>query len=436
MMAHTGSLVRGSLSGGGLVTRYINNPDLDFTGYNAAGMLDLKNAAAKVSQRISLLSVRGTYQSTPAISGFTVATAGAGPGIGAGGALNSGLVTNRTDANRFTIGVVGGYQLTPTTTLSGSYDYTQLTFGNQSGGVNNLLFDTTSHTGTTSISTRVTERDTVGASATMSHFIQEQSSGGSGQGTFTTFSETLNWHRRWTQELTTSLAGGGILTPPVGSSIPGQSVKSQFGPTAAAVMTYTSFSEALRDSGSFMNPFDNVPALAGSLNPGGVMAPGAYTASMRYIYSVFPSYAFGSGPTKAHVVGIDSRMGIMPNLTGLVGINYSHGTRSSPTTTFDSIGANFGATYLIGPVLASLTYNWMYFSNSTAQSPNSQSEYEFSKKIVMLTFSYAFMSPGFFRIGEWGSTGTQGSGEGISAPSGTGTGTSSPGDGSGVLRKE
>src|SRR5438132_11002459 len=33
-LAYTGSLISGSLFGTGLVTKYLNNPDRDFTGYN------------------------------------------------------------------------------------------------------------------------------------------------------------------------------------------------------------------------------------------------------------------------------------------------------------------------------------------------------------------------------------------------------------------
>jgi hypothetical protein len=129
--------------------------------------------------------------------------------------------------------------------------------------------------------------------------------------------------------------------------------------------------------------------------------------------------------------------GIYRNLTAQAGINFSHGSRSNPVTTFDSVSVTGGLGYLIGPVLANLTGNWLFFSNSTTQS-GSQSQYEFSKKMVMLMFSYAFTSPSqsFFRMGGFGSSAAQGSVEGISAPSGPGTGSSPSGDGSGILRKE
>ena len=437
-IAHTGSLIRGSLSGAGLVTRYLHNPNLDFTGYNANGFLDLKNMANQVSPRIVSLRVRGTYQFTPSTSGFGATGGGLGTGFGAtsGGILDNGLVTNRVSMNRYTLGLDGGYQLTRITTLTGAYIYNKISFGAQSAGTNIALFDTTGHQGMTTISTRISERDTVGATATMSHFIQEASSGSSGQGSFTTIAETLNWSRLWTQQLSTSLAGGGILILPVGSAIPGQSVKSQFAPTATATMTYSSFSEGLRAASSSLNPFDGLPSLSGSLNSGGIVAPGAYMVSTSYNFGIVPTYAFGSGPMKTHRVGINATAGITSNLAGLIGMNYAHGTRSLPVSTFDTFGVTVGARYLIGPVLASLTYDWLLFSSSIAQSPFSQSEYEFSKKIVMLSFSYAFTSPSFFRMGEFGSSGAQGSVEGISAPSGAGTGSSPSRDGSGILRKE
>jgi hypothetical protein len=200
-------------------------------------------------------------------------------------------------------------------------------------------------------------------------------------------------------------------------------------------MTYSSFSEELRDAGTSSGPFDGLPSLAGSLSPGGIMARGAYTASMRYTYSIFPSYAFGSGPMNTHLVGANATGGITSKLAGLVGMNYAHSTRSSPSSTADTLGVTVGARYLIGPVMASLTYNWLYVSNSAEQSLG-QSEYEYSKKMVLLALSYAFTSESFFRMGEFGSTGTQGSVEGTSAPSGAGTGSSPSGDGSGIDRKE
>ncbi len=429
-IAYQGSRISGSLFGAGLVTKYLHNPSRDFTGWNVGGQLDLTNAANQMSQRITSLSVRGTYISTPSTTGFGAAGGGLGAGFGStsGGVLETGQVTNRASSQRYTLGVGGGYQLTGVTTLSADYNYSQVSFGEQgaqSGGVNIPLFSTTGHQGSTTIATQISARDTVGATATMSHFIQEDSSGSRGSGSFTTITETLNWSRLWTQQLDTSLSGGGILRLPVGSAIPGQSSKSQFVPTVVAAMTYSSFAEGLRAAGSSlrMSPFNGLPSLAGSLNPGGIVAPGAYSVSMSYRFSLLPAFAFGAGPLKVHLVGMNAVGGITSNLSGLVGINYSHGIQSAPTSTFDTVGVTVGANYLLGPILASLTYNWLFFSREADQSLSTQTQFEFSKKIVLLSLSYAFTSPSFFR-------------EGISFPSGAGTGSSPSGDGSGTLRKE
>lgn len=440
----SGSLVSGGLFGGAVVSRYVNNPNLDYTGYNAGGRLDLNGWARSFSQRITTLSVIGTYQFSPASSGgFGATPGGLGTGFGVTNITsptNAGLITNRVSTQNYTLGITGGYALTQTTSLISSYNYSNVSFGKQSGGVNNQLFGTEGHSVSTTLSTRLTAKDTVGTIATMSHYSQSGSTGGA-TGSFTNIAEMLNWARLWTKELTTSLGAGGIVTLPVGSDIPGRSVKTQFAPTATARMTYSSFSEGLRAVGSSPSPFDSLPSLAGSLTPGGINAPGGYTATMAYTYSIFPSYAFGSGPMKSHVVGLNATGGITPKLTGQVGMNYAHSSSSggNSASTFDTVGLTVGGRYLIGPVLASLEYNWLYFANSATQSSLgqvSQSDTAFSKKMVMLTLSYAFTSQSFFRMGGLSSTTTPEPEEGVIAPSGTGTGSGPAGSGSGVLRKE
>ncbi len=436
-MAHTGPLVNGSLSAGANITKYVNNPSLDYTGINTAGQLDLRRWGNSFSQRISALSVQGTYQFTPSLSGFG-ATSGGGLGTGYGttgvsSPIDTGLIANRVSMHSMNAIINGGYDLSRNTTLTASYNYNRLSFGKQSGGIDNQLFDTDGHTTMTTLTTKVTPTDTVGTTATMSHFIQGGASGG-GSGSFTTISGTVNWAKLWTKQLSTSLAGGGVFTLPIESTVPGQSIKSSFAPTGTVMMTYTSFSEGLRAAGAAPGPFDNLPRVAGSLAAGGISAPGAFTAALSYNFSIFPSYALGAGPMKAHVVGVNARAGVTSKLTAQAGLNFSHGSMSTPASSFDTLGATAGASYLLGPVMVNLTYNWLYFSSSFTQTAQAQSEYAFSKKMVMLSLSYAFTSQSFFRMGGLGSFTSQDSGESTTAPSGTGAGSGSVG--SGVLKKE
>ena len=191
----------------------------------------------------------------------------------------------------------------------------------------------------------------------MSHFVQEQSSGGSGQGTFTTIGESLNWNRRWTEELTTFLSGGANFKLPVGSDIPGQSQALQIRPMVTARMTYLSYSEDLRDAGSSEGPFDNYnsPSLAsslasslaggsslggggglsGSLTQGGILTRGQYSATMAYRYTLVPSYAFTAGPQQAHVLALIARGGSRPSSQALwertlpIGIVWAYPPRHS-----------------------------------------------------------------------------------------------------------
>src|SRR5262249_8296500 len=66
LLAHGDQFITGSLSAGALIANYVNNPNLDYTGINTAGQLDLRGLANKeVSQRITALTVTGTYQYTP-----------------------------------------------------------------------------------------------------------------------------------------------------------------------------------------------------------------------------------------------------------------------------------------------------------------------------------------------------------------------------------
>ncbi len=436
-LAHAGPRINGSFSVGANITRYVHNPSLDYTGYNAAGQLDLKRWANSFSQRISALSVRGTYLYTPSLSGFGATTGGAlGTGFGTTGItspIDTGLITNRVMMQNMNGSITGGYDLSRNTSLTAGYTYTKLTFGDQSGGVNNQLYDTDGHMTMTTLTTKVSPTDTVGTTATMSHFIQGGASGG-GSGSFTTISGTANWAKLWTKQFSTSLAGGGIFTLPIESAVPGQSINSTFSPTGTVAMTYSSFSEGLRAAGSAPGPFDNLPRVPGSLAPGGVIGPGAFTTSLSYNFSIFPSYAINAGPMKTHIVGANASAGVTSKLTAQAGMNFSHGSTSTPASSFDTLGATAGASYLLGPVLVNLTYNWLYFSSSFAQTAQTQSEYAFSKKMIMLSLSYAFTSQSFFRMGGLGSLESQESIEGAPVPSDVGAGSGPAG--SGVLKKE
>ena len=219
------------------------------------------------------------------------------------------------------------------------------------------------------MNTRLNPRDTVGTMASISHYIQEVKAAAEDKVHLPPLSATINWTRMWTQKLNTTLTGGAILILPIESTVPGQSVKTEVAPTTTASINYSSFSEGLRAAGSAPGPFDGLPALLGSLNPGGIVQAGQYRASLTLCYSIYPSTAYAAGPIKTDLVGANVSGGITPKLTGQAGMNFAHGSSAVSWTsfTYDSSGVTVGARYLLGPILVSLTYNWLYFANSTAQ---------------------------------------------------------------------
>ena len=167
-----------------------------------------------------------------------------------------------------------------------------------------------------------------------------------------------------------------------------------------------------------------MPALYGSLNPGGIVQAGQYRTSLSYSYSIYPSIAYTGGPTKTHIIGANVSGGITPKLTGQAGLNLAHGSSADALTssTYDSAGATLGARYLLGPVLVSVTYNWLYYANSTAQAAPGQSDYAFSKNTVLLALSYAFTNQSFFRMGGFGYAEAPSPTGDTSVPSGAGPG--------------
>ncbi len=425
-LAHTGSLISGNLSVGAIIARYVNNPVLDYTGINSAGSLNLSRVAQRMSRRITTFSVTGAYQFTPSMSGFQAAGGGTGMGYGTTGisALGAGLVTNRVSMHSTQIGVNGGYQLNPTTSVSANYQYLRLSFSGQFGGVGTPLFDLSGHTATTTLNKQLNPRDTVGVAANFANYDF-------GETSFRTIAATANWSRNWTQKVSTSLSGGGLVVPPMDTSVPGQTIKGVVVPTATARVSYTSVLEELRGVGATPGPFDNLPRLAGSLTPGSLMPAGRYTAALVYTYSVYPSFAYGVGPIKTHVVGANLEAGLTSKMTGRLGTNAAHGSLAGlQDFNFTTVGGSAGLSYLLGPVLADLSYNYLNFSSESSSVGVGPTLFAFSKHMVMLSLSTAFNSQAFFRMGGFQTVETQQPVEGSSGPSGA------PGSGPGSLRKE
>lgn len=459
IVSHTSSLFSGSFSIGGVIGKYMNNSDLDFAGVNAATSMNVTQIARKLSSRINMVTVTGAYQFTPSASafggggvGFSGVGFASGGGVGSGvvGPYDSGLIANRTRISSYTAGISGGYTLTPNLSAQFSYMFNQISFGGQFGLVNsavqNQLFDTTGHTVTTGLLHQITRNDSLGYNYSYSRFDQ-------GVGVFSTHTASGTWSRRWNRELTSAVAGGATLIEPFVdlTTSAKREVPLSIQPTASAIVTWTSSSSILRSAGEGSDAFGGrmqasptlmstmqggagtmggLPAQAGSMNPGAILARGRYSFSLSYNFGIFPSYVAEAGPIVTHVFGANGSFGITDRVTGMVGVNFARsiGTQQQTTFAFDSYGTNAALNYLVNPNLqVSLSHSWLNFAD---QSPNQalinngSGAFEFSKHMVLLRLGYVFTpNQSFFRSGGIGSTGASTDGSGAAGLTGGSSGS-------------
>jgi hypothetical protein len=438
LLAHTGRSFNGSLTLAGVFAKYINNPELDYAGFNAAAMMDLLQLGKRISPRFQALNVYGSYQYTPSASAFGGGGVGFG-GVGFGttgtvgtlGPFDSGLVTNRVRITSYTGTANTGYSLTPRTDLQLSYSYSQISFGGQFGlsspDVQNQLFDTTSHIGQVGINTRLSQRDSLTTNYSYSTFQQPPA------GDFNIHTGTVTWSRTWTRQLFSSVGGGAQLIPgftDVSSGSP-ISTKASIGPTATALITWSSFSSTIRDVGPYgasfgSGLFGGLPPVPWNVGPGGSLRPGQYTVSISYNYSIFPSFVAESGPISSHVVGAQAQVGVLDRMTLQLGLNFARsvGTQQRTAFAFDTYGTTESLSYLITPAFrAALTHSWLNFADQSPVAISEQGLFAFSKHMVMVSLSYAFTpARGFFRSGAFQDVGSGSSG----GSKGTGS-QSSPG---------
>lgn len=426
LLAHAGRSFNASLTLAGVFAKYINNPELDYAGFNTSAMLDFLQWGRRMSPRVRALSVYGSYQYTPSASAFGgggVGFAGVGFGTtgtaGTLGPFDSGLVTNRVQITTYTGTANAGYALTPLTDLQLSFSYSMISFGDQFGlaspDAQNQLFDTTSYLGMIGTSTRLSQRDSLTTNYSYSLFEQPST------GNFSLHTATVNWARTWTRQLTSSVGGGAQLLPSNTDMSTGQPIttKTTISPTASAIITWRSFSSTLRSIGPYGASFDSglfggLPPVPWNVGQGGSLPPGQYAISMSYNYSVFPSFVAQSGPMHSHVLGAQAQIGVLDRMTLQLGLNLarSFGTQQGTTFAFDTYGTTASLSYLITPSFsAALTHSWLNFEDKSPQAISEQGVFAFSKQMVMVSLSYAFTpARGFFRSGAFQDVGPSRSG--------------------------
>jgi hypothetical protein len=408
---YTGRSVDGNVSVGALVTHYVNNPNLDYLGFNASGAINLARVVQKSLPRLTTWSVTGAYQYTPSFAPFGGAGSGYG-GAGFGGSGGSGggaqpegpgpfevgLVTQRVRTESVSLGTTATYALAPTTLFRASLSYNTIGFGSQfqqNPQAQNSLFNTSSLSIGAGVSTRLSATDIVDATYSPGSFSQQNANN------FKTHAGSVTWSKLWSRELRSTLRGGVTLLEPYTNTSSGtpQRVPAFLLPTGTASMTYASGSSFIRAAGAEGGLFGSLPTLAGTLAPGGTAGRGAYSVSLGYNIGVSPAFVGISGALLSQVVSLSGTVGLTDRLTAQGGANLGYSKQAAETagTTFISYGTTVNFNYSFTPTLrASLAHNWLSFDQSSAAA----GDVSFSKQTVLLSLSYAFGGHGdFFRTG-------------------------------------
>lgn len=446
-LSQRSSQVTMNLSVGAVVQKFVNNPELDNFGFNAATGIDFSRAVNNILPRMKMARIYGTYQFTPSASAFGAGGLGGGigggafgsGGIGVTGPVDSGLVTQRIRTTLYNVGAATSYALSPTTDFQASYGYSQISFGGNltptttsTGQTVNTVFDTRTHTISAGPTMRISGADTVSFKYTFTQTSQATF------GDFAFHTGTLGWGRNWTREVSSSVNGGLQLIEPTPdtSAVGGQRrVPATMLPTGGFTVTYAAGSSFLRRLGSEIREATGgpssggmsggfLPILPGMNVPGGIAAPGSYRVTLGYNLGVYPSFVQTAGPIYTHLVSLTSAAGITDRLTAQAGFNFAHSTFTSDTvgTTFNSYGTTVGLNYLITPTFSAfLTHRWLQFDNNVTAV--GAGDLSFSKQVVLLGLTYAYAPRGdFFRSGAfWEGASTE------SSSSGGGSGTTSPG---------
>src|SRR5439155_20197731 len=209
-VVHSGRLMQGMLLGGTTSEFYIQNPDLNYTGYNGQLSMELAQAVRRVLPRARSLMVSDAILYTPQLPAFFQ-----------GGANFIGLGVPGQTANIFGTGIQafrintfsnlgsaqGSYALSPTTEFGVGYTHSFLHFSGTFLGVGsqNQVFNTTRQTINAGPRIQLSPRDALNLSYTYTKTNQPSF------GTYNTHTAVASWARIISPSLSSNVSGGGTV---------------------------------------------------------------------------------------------------------------------------------------------------------------------------------------------------------------------------------
>jgi hypothetical protein len=402
---HTGRLMQGMLLGGTTSEFYVQNPDLNYTGYNGQLSMELAQAVKRVLPRARSLMVTDSILYTPQLPAFFQGGANF-IGLGALGQTSNifgtGIQAFRINTFSNQGSVQGSYALSPTTDFGVGYTHSSLHFsGTLLGASQNQVFNTTQQTINGGPRTRLSPNDLLNLTYTYTKTEQP------GFGTYNTHTAVASWIRAILPSLSSSVSGGGILFEELHNLSTGQVLvrSGSIFPNAGVLLTWTGGGVGTgRQFGGPSLP-GMVPGVGAPrsmmsvpLTGGAFLPSGSTTIALNYSVGVTPSFLLSAGPLFSHTAWIQASRGLTDSLGITGGVNYAHSAAAGQTGNFSyvSFSTNLALNYLITPTLrASLIHTFGNYQRSGFGIGDG----EFDRQTAMFNITY-ILGDNFLGLGD------------------------------------
>ena len=392
-LMHKGNYVIGFIQGGATGEKYVNNPGLDYVGYNGTVSADLTPSVRRLDPNASLY-VRGSTFYTPQVPGFLGTSADAQ----SQNPLIRGIQVTRTNTLASSGTVGGGYRVSPTSSLFGSYTYSSVSFGSEVGPTRSVqLFNTNTHNANLGVAKTLSPLDTV--SIRYGYSIAEQP----GADNFKTHAVSGAWSRVLTPSWSSNVSGGVQIFEPQRSDSGVVLIEGgKLAPTGSFSLFYKTKLDPLiggRSEGdgagflstsgsSALSPQGMVPGV-----PTAMSLPGSTSFGINYSVGVYPGYGQQTGAMISHLVSMQAAYGLSDRMVvgGSVGYSksdsVSNGAAGNAGQQFSFTSVNTTATisYLLtSNFRLALIHSFTDFRNDAAP------ESSFQRHTGMLLLSYVF----------------------------------------------